>query len=378
MKLRVLNIVSGDLWGGAEAQVLLQGDALRRLGWDVQMLLFNSGETYSRYRDADFPCHIIAECGGRPVLGGQLAAALHSIAPDVVVTHGYKENAAGCYLRLRHGCPWIATFHGVGEQYGGLAQVKMAAYLLVSRWLCRFAADRLIAVSASLAEQVHFDGLSKLEVIHNVSPAVMPAPGEAALAGQKSNVHTLLQRPAFLAVGRLARVKRFDLAISAFERLFLREIREGKIVPHLYLVGDGPERAALTAMSAESSVSQQIHLLGFRDDAANLIAQADVLLIPSDSEGVPTVLLEAMSAVTPVVATAVGGIPETLALIPQYPARLARPGDVEGFSEAMAAALVMEPAAAARGGILALFRKHFAPEVAAHRLDAIYRSVIGK
>ena len=116
----------------------------------------------------------------------------------------------------------------------------------------------------------------------------------------------------------------------------------------MYIVGDGPEREPLEELIAASSVHEHVHCLGFCQDAAKLIAQADALLISSDSEGVPTVLLEAMSAATPVAATAVGGIPEVLELIPSYPARLAPAGDIEAFSEAMAGVLGMKPGAEQR------------------------------
>jgi glycosyltransferase involved in cell wall biosynthesis len=78
----------------------------------------------------------------------------------------------------------------------------------------------------------------------------------------------------------------------------------------LVLVGDGPEREALGARVAASLRAELVHFTGARDDVPDLLAAFDVFVLTSHSEGLPLVLLEAMATELPVVATAVGGIPD--------------------------------------------------------------------
>lgn len=81
----------------------------------------------------------------------------------------------------------------------------------------------------------------------------------------------------------------------------------------LALIGDGPERAALQARAEAAGLAECVRFLGDRDDVAALVAQLDLFVLPSRTEGLPLVLLEAMSAGIPCVATRVGGIPDLLA-----------------------------------------------------------------
>jgi glycosyltransferase involved in cell wall biosynthesis len=77
-------------------------------------------------------------------------------------------------------------------------------------------------------------------------------------------------------------------------------------------MGDGPRRAWLERRRAELGLESRVHLLGFRTDARSLMAQCTVMAVPSELEGLGTSILEAMAAGVPVVATAVGGIPEVI------------------------------------------------------------------
>lgn len=76
------------------------------------------------------------------------------------------------------------------------------------------------------------------------------------------------------------------------------------------IAGDGPLRGQLEALAARLGISRQVLFVGARDDIYDLIAAMDIFVLPSLSEGVPMALLEAMALGTPVVATAVGGVPE--------------------------------------------------------------------
>ena len=109
----------------------------------------------------------------------------------------------------------------------------------------------------------------------------------------------------FFYVGRLNSVKDLGTLMEAFA-ILPDDVRTGA---RLYLVGEGPERAMLEAKRAALELDDKVALLGARDDVFDLLMAADAFVMSSKSEGLPMVLLEAMAAGVPCVATAVGGIP---------------------------------------------------------------------
>jgi glycosyltransferase involved in cell wall biosynthesis len=104
-------------------------------------------------------------------------------------------------------------------------------------------------------------------------------------------------------VGRLDVQKGFDVLVRAVARL--PDV-------HLVLVGDGPERRALEELVADLGVRERVTMTGWSDEVSALMGSFDVLAVPSRWEGLPLVVLEAMLAGVPVVATPVGGVPDAV------------------------------------------------------------------
>jgi len=112
-----------------------------------------------------------------------------------------------------------------------------------------------------------------------------------------------------LCVGRLSREKGHADLIQAFPKM--RELA-GDSLLRMILVGEGPERSRIEELCRSLNVSDGVILAGQQDDIDPYYGIADVFLLPSVSEGCPNVLLEAMAAGVPVVATGVGGVPEVV------------------------------------------------------------------
>jgi glycosyltransferase involved in cell wall biosynthesis len=110
-----------------------------------------------------------------------------------------------------------------------------------------------------------------------------------------------------LLIGRLAPPKRPDLAVRALHQLDSRVTNA-----ELHFVGDGPLRAETERLAAELGLGDRVRFLGARDDVPQLLAQAACLLLVSDYEGCPLVVVEAMAAGVPVVAMDVGGVHDLL------------------------------------------------------------------
>jgi glycosyltransferase involved in cell wall biosynthesis len=149
-----------------------------------------------------------------------------------------------------------------------------------------------------------------------------------------------------LSVGRLRPPKDFRTLVGAMAALERGSVR-------LRIAGDGPERAALAAEVARLGLDGDVELLGTRSDVDELLADADLFVLSSESEGLPMSVLEAMAAGLPVVASAVGGVPElvregeTGTLVP--------PGDSAALASAIRR-IAEDPALRDRLGIAARAR----------------------
>ena len=162
----------------------------------------------------------------------------------------------------------------------------------------------------------------------------------------------------FFYVGRLNAVKDLGTLIDAFAALADDVFTRAR----LYMVGEGPERTMLETKRVALALAEKVVLLGARDDVSDVLMAADALVMSSISEGLPMVLLEAMAAGVPCVATAVGGIPD---LFGQDRGLLVRAQDASELAGAMTA-LARSPEMRAR--LVANARENLTRN---HALDSI-------
>jgi glycosyltransferase involved in cell wall biosynthesis len=232
---------------------------------------------------------------------GALRKIVEDKAPDIVLTHQVKSHLLMSISRLPHKFPWVAFHHGYTT-----TDRKMRAYNLLNRWSLP-KADRVITVCEAFARDLSVAGVSwdRIHVQHN---SIRP---EKLLGSEGEVLRTQLgvakDDILLLSVGRLSREKAHIDLVSAFRHL--QEIDPDNRAT-LVIVGDGPERANLAAAAASLGLGQRVIFAGQIENVRPFYAAADMLVLPSHSEGSPYVLLEAMAAMVPVVATAVGGVPE--------------------------------------------------------------------
>lgn len=364
MRGRVLHIVSGDLWGGKETQILLQLVALRKLGWEPELLFFNGGDTRHRFQTAGFRTEILNErAHGLLGLAWEGARLFGANSPQLLVGHGYKETALAFLLSLRLRRPFISVFHGAPEPFTGSAQQRMKIYACVQRVLTRAAARRAVFVSDALCAELGFERYRRKAVVRNVVDV------ESVRLDHRPHTAAIFEsRPAVVIVGRLVAVKGVERALRGIGE----PSREGDSAPHLYVIGDGPERERLERLASELGIAHRVHFLGFLKDAAAAIAAADALLITSLREGIPTVLLEALAAGTPIVAHDLPGVRETLRLLPGANYRIVDAASPPAVARALRELLSVPPSRGELPGLVELF----SPERAAKELDAIYREAI--
>lgn len=319
-------------------------------------------------RSAGIPVHVIPErCRFDPAVLSRLRAVVREVQPDVVQTHNVKSHAL---LRLSGAWPdgpWIAFHHGYTA-----TDWKDRLYNRLDRWSLR-KADRVVVVCEAFASKFQAYGIPRRRIVvrHNSVPAfVNPAPEAVALA--RSAIGAAPGTLVVLAVGRLSREKGHADLLEAVALLRLSPLPPFRVV----ILGEGPERPALLKQCAARNLQDLVVFAGHHPDAAPFYAAADVLALPSHAEGSPNVVLEAMAAGVPVVATAVGGVPEIVkhgvngwTVPPRQP-------------EAMAAALArLLQEDELRRRLSAAGRRHaassFSPPAYWRALAALYAEVLG-
>lgn len=265
-------------------------------------------------RALDVPMHVLPDrFPGDPRTARALARLAASPANDMLQTHGYKANILAALIRGRIHRPWIAFVHGeTWENW------KVRLYFALERAAIR-RADRIVVVSKEMARALAVRGIpsSKLRVVHNAClienlDSEPPAWNE-------------LVPPVIGVVGRLSPEKGVDIALAVH-----RAVTERCQGARLLVIGEGPQEAALVRLGERLGIGSSVEWLGYRDDMGELYRRMAVLLMPSRSEGLPNVALEAMAHGVPVVATAVGGVPEVVRS--GETGFLMPPGDTEGLA----------------------------------------------
>lgn len=357
--------------------MLYQSLALRDRGYEISFLMFNESAVFKKFRAAGFDCIVVDERQGFINLLWQSYCQLKPRKPQLFVCHGYKETFVGLWLSLTLIVAFVSTFHGGLETFDGFSRTKMHCFHLLHRGISRLFAARIVVVSQALASELGFFGLEKVEIVRNVVGANALSDNEVFSAeGKTLSNKALLKRPALIMVGRLVAIKRVGLAIRALG--VLHNLGAGKwSAVQLYVVGDGPEREALENLASDIGVEKSVHFLGFRTDILELLGSADLLLLLSEKEGIPTVVLEAISQGLAVISTELPGVREVVNELGEYPVAFLQTEEPDDIAKAVAKCLEISTSRdqSRESGQEAL-KRHFSPIIAAKKLEAIFNEVL--
>ena len=351
--MRVLHLIQELSTGGAERVVSSLAAGLQARGHEVCVVAGRSGAVEVRPPDVEIP--YIARRPARMVPAiVALRRTLSSWRPDVVHAHnptmGLVASAATLMGRRP---PALVTVHGIAEQdlRRGAALVRLSRLPVIA---CG------PGVEVSLREQ-------RVPVLRTVVNGISAAPPALERAPLMESLGLDARLRLVACVGRLAPVKNQQLLVRA-----MASVPDAALV----LAGDGAQREELRALAVQGGVAERVRLVGDRADARALMAAADTVAMPSRSEGLPLVALEALAAGRPLVATAVRGIRE---LLHDGVDALLVPGD---DAAAMAAALrrvLDDPAlAAALGAAGVREAAAYTEEAMVSAYEGIYRQLAGR
>ena len=286
--------------------------------------------------------------------------------PDIVLTHSVKSHFLLWRSQLWKKIPWIAFHHGYTT-----TDRKMRLYNQMDRFSLPHA-SRVMTVCAAFAQELTRKSVprDRISVLHN-AVRIQPAVSMEQSTTLRQQLGIKSDQRIILAVGRLSREKAHIDLIHAFSHLCQTNPR---LDARLVIVGDGPERAQLESATKSLGLADKTIFAGHSSDVQPYYAIADVLANSSHSEGSPYVLLEAMAARLPIVATAVGGVPEMLE--DKRTGLLVPSRDPEALAHALAL-LLSDPALAERlaNSATELVGTRFSPEGYARSLIDIYSDI---
>jgi glycosyltransferase involved in cell wall biosynthesis len=396
--LRVLRVIARLNVGGPALHTVILNEGLRQRGFDTLLVYGSVGAQEASFermaRTRALPVEHVPQLGRRISFWddaralGKLLALLWRWTPDIVHTHTAKAGTLGRIAavvyntasRRSRRCAVVHTFHGhVLEGYFG--PLGSAAVRAIERMLARVT-DRIVTISV----RQHDDITRRFRIAAPAKVTIVPlglelgsllalaprASGHRPDAPGGSAEQDELDELIVGYVGRLVPIKDLQTLIRgvALARAHVPQIR-------LVIAGDGDERPALEACVMEVGLAGRVDFLGWRGDLPALYETMDVFVLTSINEGTPVSLIEAMAAGVPVVASAVGGVPDVVedgvtgVLIPPRQPEAVAAAIVEAVLHPERASLM---AARARSSV----RERFDSARLVKEIEAMYRQTLAE
>ena len=290
--------------GGAENVLLNLLRNLDREKYRSIVCLRKEGWLTSRVRELGFDT-VVVPLEGRAIdvrWCRQVYKVLKKKGVHLMHAHEFAMNVHCSVLSSFSGVPCVTTVHG--RHYYGERWYRRAAYRYAARH------SHMVAVSNDIKAHLHKQiGVPafRVDVVHNGidTAAFLPDQDTRSRVRHELGVDdgTLL----IGAVGNLYPVKGHTQLVKA-----VAEVKRDYANFRLFIAGRGQLLESLQEEAKQLGVSAHVFFLGFREDVRALLQAMDIFVLPSESEGIPLSLLEAMAAKKPVVVTGVGGIPEVV------------------------------------------------------------------
>ncbi len=329
--MRFCLVSTQEHWGGGEALLASIGSELRHLGHSVSCIVRHGGEAEQRVHDSGAVIlHTTKKRGSNVADWLAIRNVLRRWSPDVVV------------LNDSHAVPLVGSAVWFARRPRPLRlAMKHTIFRLNSQLKYRLLSDKLICVSQAAMQTVLDGGLpaGHAVVIHGGCHPVI----SNADVLQEVRIEFGISPDQFLivAVGSLLPIKGHRELIDAIGLL-----PTSSPPSFILIAGEGEERSALEQQLVDRGLSAQVRLLGYRNDAQRLLDAADLVVHPSHAEGLSLVLIQAQMLGKPIVATAVGGTKEVLAVgNPECSSWIAQPNNPRSLADqiTLAQAAVANP-----------------------------------
>ncbi|WP_315852051.1 glycosyltransferase [Tautonia rosea] len=283
--------------GGAERALVALATGLDRRRWSPSVIALGpEGPLAPLLRSAEIPVTCLDVNPRQPILAvARLARALRAARPLLVQSFLFHANFSSRLAAPIAGCPWVI---------GGLrvAEHRQKWHQTLDRLTSRLGTGS-VCVSEGVRRFSIASGRLNPDRLVVIPNGIDPAPIDEAIPVDRSTLGVPDGAMLALFVGRLDAQKDVPTLLDAANRV-IQQCPDW----HLAIVGDGPDRDTLIRSDAAACIpGDRLHWLGRRSDVPGLLKTADLLVLPSRWEGMPNVVLEAMTARRAVVATAVEG-----------------------------------------------------------------------
>lgn len=363
----VFVVTRADEIGGAQIHVRDMSVALQRRGWDVTVISGSRGvlsEDLERRGIAfrSLPRLVRAVRPLRDVRAAlELRRHFRELKPDLISLHSSKAGVLGRLAGARLQIPVLFTAHGWGFSSSSRPLTR-TLLLSIDRWTTPLA-DGIIAVSEAdraLALRLHLAVPEQITTVHNGMPDV----------GLSLRARPDASPPHLVVVARFAPPKDHALLLRSLAGLTDLSWR-------LSLVGDGPLLEPSRQLARKLGLATRTTFLGFQGDVANILADAQLFVLPSNSEAFPRSILEASRAGLPVVASDVGGVRESVE--DAETGYVVPPGDIEALRTCLRT-LMADPELRARMGAASRqrYERFFTLERMVRCTIRVYERLLGR
>lgn len=302
--MKILYVITGLGMGGAETQVIALADKMTEIGHEV-ILISLVGEAIVKPKSSSIVCYEMNMMKTPLSListYNSIRGLLRQHQPDVIHSHMVHANLMMRFIRLSFPMKrLICTAHSNNE--GG--KLRRFLYRLTNT-LC----DVFTNVSESAIktfEEQHVAKNNQMICVHNGIDTQRFQHSSLLRNKLRSEFEIENDKVLFIAVGSFNTAKDYPNLLNAFQKI----IFQGNNA-HLIIVGDGPLRSGIEAQINTLKISEQVTLLGVRNDIPELMSAADIFVLSSAWEGFGLVVAEAMACQLPVVATDCGGVKEVV------------------------------------------------------------------
>lgn len=298
LKERLAFFLPGLYDGGAERIMLNLAKGITARGYPVDLVLARAEGPYM----AEIPDSVrLVDLKASRVLssGPSLVCYLRREQPAALLSVMHA-NIVALWARRVAGVPQcvvVSEHNTLSRVASGVGDLRWELYPRLARWFYPWA-DGIVAVSKGVADdlaQVAKIPRERIQVVYN--PIVTPDLLEKSKSFLEHPWFKSGEPPVVLAVGRLTAQKAFDVLIQAFA-----QVRKTRLT-RLLILGEGEERPALEATIRQLGLAQDVGLPGFVPNPYPYMVRAALVVLSSKFEGLPTVIVEAMSLGTPVIAT---------------------------------------------------------------------------
>lgn len=320
-RIKVLYLITKSGWGGAQRYVYDLATRLPRERFDISVAAGGNGPLLARLRGTGVRVIPVASLDRDVAIRDEIRALAEIVRillaerPDVIHLSSSKAGGLGAIaaflyklFTLNFKLLTIYTVHGWPFGEPRPRWQRMMIFSLT--WLSTMLHNRVIVISAADLHAARW-------FVPDVKLRMIPLGIDAPVLLPRAEAQRELARYAAApldadttligTVAELTRNKGLPFLVEAARHLHTSEPRRHW---RIMIIGEGEDRALLASLIRSAGLSERISLLGFIPDATRLLPGFDVFVLPSLKEGLPYALMEAMASGLPVVASAVGGVPD--------------------------------------------------------------------